>query len=100
VRQRDEEFDARGGIEAGKLSSLLAGTIDEAAAVIAAVAPERLLEKVTIQGYEVTVLECIYHVVEHFSGHTGQIIFATKALTSEDLGFYGHLRSMHSEKTP
>jgi hypothetical protein len=41
-------------------------------------------------------------VVEHFSLHTGQIIFATKLLTASDLGFYAHLRSSgaHGEKTP
>jgi hypothetical protein len=39
------------------------------------------------------VLEAIYHVVEHFSMHTGQIIFATKLLTTDDLGFYRHLDS-------
>jgi hypothetical protein len=41
-------------------------------------------------------------VVEHFSLHTGQIIFATKMLTGSDLGFYSHLRSSaaHGEKTP
>jgi len=41
-------------------------------------------------------------VVEHFSLHTGQIIFATKLLTGLDLGFYRHLRSAqaHGEKTP
>jgi hypothetical protein len=41
-------------------------------------------------------------VVEHFSMHTGQIIFATKMMTSEDLGFYRHLRSAgaHGLKTP
>jgi hypothetical protein len=41
-------------------------------------------------------------VVEHFSGHTGQIIFATKFLTGEDMGFYRHLRVVqpHTEKTP
>ena len=37
------------------------------------------------------MLEAIYHVVEHFSMHTGQIIFATKLLTGTDLGFYAHL---------
>jgi hypothetical protein len=30
-------------------------------------------------------------VVEHFAQHTGQILFATKALTGQDLGFYRHL---------
>jgi len=50
----------------------------------------------------VTVLEAVYHVVEHFAGHTGQIIYATKLMTSEDLGFYKHLAAgaAHHEKTP
>ena len=37
------------------------------------------------------MMEAIYHVVEHFSQHTGQIIFATKLLTGQDLGYYRHL---------
>jgi hypothetical protein len=37
------------------------------------------------------VLEAVYHVVEHFSMHTGQILFATKMFTGADLGFYRHL---------
>jgi hypothetical protein len=39
-------------------------------------------------------------VVEHFSMHTGQIIFATKLLTGEDLGFYGYLKSAKSSGKP
>ena len=31
----------------------------------------------------ITVLWCIYHVVEHFSMHTGQILSMTKALVSD-----------------
>jgi hypothetical protein len=38
-----------------------------------------------IQGYDVTVLEAIYHVTEHFSMHTGQIIWIAKARTGTDL---------------
>jgi len=37
------------------------------------------------------VLKAIFHVVEHFSGHTAQIIFITKMVTGQDLGFYSHL---------
>jgi len=49
--------------------------------------------RVTIQKYNVTVLEAIYHVVAH--------IFATKMLTGEDLGFYKHLKAAtHTEKAP
>ena len=102
TRQRDGEFSARGGSSIPELQERLRGTVGEAAAVIAAVAPERLAERVTIQKYDVSVLEAIYHVVEHFSLHTGQIVFATKMMTGSDMGFYAHLRSSaaHGEKTP
>jgi uncharacterized damage-inducible protein DinB len=92
IRERDGEFAARGGSSVAELRECLRGTVTEAAAVIAAVTPEHLAERVTIQKYEVSVLEAIYHVVEHFSLHTGQIIFATKLLTGSDMGFYPHLR--------
>jgi uncharacterized damage-inducible protein DinB len=91
ARDRDEEFAARGGASIAELGERLRQTVDEATAVIAAVAPERLAEPLEIQGSKVTVLEAIYHVVDHFSMHTGQILFATKIITGEDLGFYRHL---------
>jgi uncharacterized damage-inducible protein DinB len=102
TRERDGEFSARGGGSVSELKERLRGIVTEAAAVIGAVTPERLAERVVIQKYELSVLEAIYHVVEHFSLHTGQIIFATKLLTASDLGFYTHLRSSaaHGEKTP
>ena len=102
TRERDGEFSARGGGSVSELKERLRGIVTEAAAVIGAVTPERLAERVVIQKYELSVLEAIYHVVEHFSLHTGQIIFATKLLTGSDLGFYTHLRSSaaHGEKTP
>ena len=49
------------------------------------------MERLRVQGFEVTVLAAIYHVVEHFAGHTFQIIYATKLFTAQDLGFYAHL---------
>jgi len=102
LRQRDQEFAARGGVAVSELIERLRGTVDEAAAVLERVTAERLMEPLSIQGYQVTGMAAIYHVVEHFSGHTGQIIFATKMLTGEDLGFYRHLSraAAHSEKTP
>jgi uncharacterized damage-inducible protein DinB len=102
TRRRDMEFAARGGTSVSELKGLLRGVTDEAAAVLRQVPPERLTERVTIQKYDVTVMEAVYHVVEHFSMHTGQIIFATKMLTGADLGFYGHLRASaaHGRKTP
>jgi uncharacterized damage-inducible protein DinB len=102
IRQRNEEFDARGGVPIPELLEKLRTTISDAASVLQRVTPERMLERVVIQNYDVTVLEAIYHVVEHFSGHTGQIIFATKMLTGSDLGYYAHLRTKaaHGHKMP
>jgi uncharacterized damage-inducible protein DinB len=102
TRQRDGEFSARGGSSIPELQERLREIVAEAAAVIATVTPERLAERVVIQNYDVSVLEAIYHVVEHFSLHMGQIVFATKLLTGSDMGFYSHLRSSaaHGEKTP
>jgi len=101
-RDREREFRTRGGVPAGELMDRLQATVEEAAEVIRAVTAARMAERLVIQGYGVSVMEAIYHVVEHFSMHTGQIIFATKLLTGADLGFYAHLRSTaaHGEKTP
>jgi uncharacterized damage-inducible protein DinB len=102
VRDRDAEFNAQGGVAAAGLLARLRSVVDEAAAVIDGVTEARLAARITVQNYDVSVLEAIYHVVEHFSMHTGQIIFLTKSITGEDLGFYRHLRTKaaHGEKTP
>jgi uncharacterized damage-inducible protein DinB len=102
IRDRDSEFSAQGGVSASDLAQRLRATVEEAIAVLNAVPEERMMERIEVQKYEVTVLEAIYHVVEHFSMHTGQIIFATKMLTGSDLGFYRHLRTSaaHGPTTP
>lgn len=101
IRQRNAEFDARGGESVSALVARLRDVTDEAGRIIESVPASRLSELIHVQGYDMPVLEAIYHVVEHFSGHTGQIIFVTKMVTTEDLGFYRHLRATgHAEKTP
>ena len=102
TRQRDQEFAARGAVAVSDLVERLRTTTAQAVAVLDQVTAERLADRVVVQDYEMSVLAAIYHVVEHFSGHTGQIIFATKMLTGSDLSFYHHLRTTaaHGEKTP
>ncbi len=100
VRVRDLEFSARGGKTAADLRALLAATVQEAAELIERLQPESLLRETHIQRYDVTVLGAIYHVVEHFAQHTGQIIFATKAFTGEDMGFYAHLSQGRTQPPP
>jgi len=91
-RDRDAEFDARGGQSSAELADLIRVRVEEATQIIRSLPPARLTEEVAPQGYKVTVLEAISHVFEHFSMHTGQIILLTKLQTGEDLAYYRHLR--------
>ncbi|MEO8661907.1 MAG: DinB family protein [Bryobacteraceae bacterium] len=91
TRMRDREFAARDGMGRTDLLERLRGTLELAVPVIEGLSTERLQQSIHVQNYDVTVLEAIYHVVEHFAMHTGQIVFATKLMTQEDLGFYRHL---------
>ena len=91
TRDRPGEFSARSGATASQLFAKLHSTVDEAVDLIRSLPHPRLGEDVSVQGYEQTVLSAIFHVVEHFSGHTHQIILLTKRVTGKDLGFYGYL---------
>ena len=92
-RDRDGEFSARGGTNTAQLKATLRSTVEEAIGVIQNLDTERLTRIYKIQNYSVSGLEAIYHVVEHFSQHAGQIMFITKMATGKDLEFYAHLRS-------
>ncbi|MFN2596824.1 MAG: DinB family protein [Pyrinomonadaceae bacterium] len=96
-RARQSEFDAGtrrqpGDAEQPTAQELLArlrATLAEVDAVLARLGPATLLERRTIQGLsDVVVLDAVFHVVEHFSMHTGQIIQLTKMRAASDLGFY------------
>jgi len=84
-RHRQQEFDERSHIPAGELLRRLRAVVAEADEVIAGLDADALLTGLQIQGYRVTALEAVYHVVEHFSMHTGQIILLSKARTGADL---------------
>ena len=91
-RDRDAEFAQRGAIPVEELLSLLRLAIDDADQVLDRMTGVDLLEKRRIQVFDVTLLQAIYHCVEHFSGHTGQIIWITKNAIGEPLGFYDYLK--------
>ncbi len=87
-RDREAEFAARNLISRGDLMAGLQQTIVEADAALAKFDAGRLLDRRVIQGLDVTVLDAVFHVVEHFSMHTGQIIMMAKMFAEVDLGFY------------
>ncbi len=88
IRVREAEFSARGNSDKESLLNLLHKTVNHNLAVIESVTPERLIERVTPQDRTVSIIEAIYQVVGHFQQHTGQLMFATKLMTSEDLKIY------------
>ena len=91
IRDRYSEFEARRGSSKKELQSRLDETLALALNGLRSLQPGRLSERITVQNTETTVLQAIYAVIEHFSGHTGQILFATKVFTGQDLGYFKHL---------
>ena len=88
ARERDAEFAERREIPRARLLENLKQTLKEVDAVLAEFDHDKLLDHYPIQGTTVTALEAIFHVTEHFSMHTGQIILLTKLIMRKDLGFY------------
>lgn len=88
IRDRPSEFSASGGLSVAQLSSHLRQTVEHAINIIDATPPERLIVEINPQNTPVSVLSAIYRVVGHFQQHTGQIIFATKIYSGQDLGLY------------
>ena len=87
-RDRDAEFAQREIITKDELIKGLRRTLNEADQTLATFDSNRLLERFTIQKSDVSALAAIFHVVEHFSMHTGQIILLTKMFAAIDLEFY------------
>jgi uncharacterized damage-inducible protein DinB len=77
-RDRQQEFDQREHIPRAELMSRLRRTLTDADGVLARLGADVLLERRQARGEEVTVLLAVYHAVEHFAMHTGQIIMLAK----------------------
>jgi uncharacterized damage-inducible protein DinB len=92
-RDRDAEFAARGPVPKEELMASIRTAVGEADRVLESLAAEKLLEQHAIQTYTSSGLQAIYHVVEHFSYHLGQILYIYKLRTGADPGFYRHLSS-------
>ncbi len=90
-RVRQKEFDQREPLGKTELLARLRASVDEADHVLASMDTAELLKPRFIQFTERTPLQAIFHVVEHFGYHTGQIVYITKLRTGKDLSFYKHL---------
>ena len=88
VRDRPAEFATTGGRSRADVLADLRAAVDEACAVIAGLDEAALLATHPIQGGTPTGLHAVYHAVEHFAMHAGQIVWIAKARGDGDLAFY------------
>lgn len=91
IRERDKEFSTRSGLSKEQLLKKLSDTVQEAIAVIKNTDEVNLLKLYSVQGFTQSGVGIIVHVTEHYSHHAGQIIFWTKQLTGNHLGFYSNV---------
>jgi uncharacterized damage-inducible protein DinB len=82
-RIRQQEFDRREPLSPDRLLADLRAAIADVDRRLAELSAETLVEKRIARDEELTVLWCVYHIVEHFSMHTGQILSMAKALVGE-----------------
>lgn len=78
-RNRQQEFDERRAIPKHELLARLTTVLAEADAVLANLQEGELSEARQIQGSDTTAMKVIFHIVEHFSTHTGQILWIAKS---------------------
>ena len=90
-RDRDSEFAADGSDAptADAMMAQLTGTVTAAVEVLERLNPAQWLEIRRFQGkWDQTCLAGALHVMEHFSGHAGQIYAYTKQVRGIDLKFW------------
>jgi uncharacterized damage-inducible protein DinB len=99
-RDRAAEFAQRDRIDRSALAALLDRALADVdaelaaldAAVVAAGADAPLQRACVPQGFAQTVLDAVFHVVEHFSYHTGQIIVLAKWHQGARIRLYDDVR--------
>jgi len=95
ARDRPNEFAREDRLPSAQVVAALDETVRSACACIRALDPQALARRYSIQNYDVTGLVALFHVAEHFSFHTGQIVHITKLLRDVDLSLFdeqGHRR--------
>ena len=88
TRFRAGEFSQRDGADGSTLLENLETVLKEADSVLANLTEQDLERSLVIQERDTTVMAAVYHVVEHFAMHTGQIIMLTKMYAPGKIHFY------------
>ncbi|MCB0457318.1 MAG: DinB family protein [Flavobacteriaceae bacterium] len=91
LRNRGEEFSLDGGFSKEVLEQQLKTTVNRVKETILRASDAELLRERNVQGFSLSGIGIVLHVVEHYSYHTGQIAFWVKLLKNKSLGFYDGL---------
>ena len=78
-RDRPAEFAEKGPIPRSELLGVLDETLAESDRVLGGLQPERLMESNDRAGRTYTLAELLIRVANHWSLHTGQIVYDVKA---------------------
>ena len=87
-RERDSEFELGKDLDFKHLDQMIEGLASDMTKSLTKLDAKTLDEKVIIQGFHVSKREALFHATEHFSMHTGQIIYITKMIKDQSLDFY------------
>ncbi len=88
VRERPLEFTETAPIPKRDLLQQLEQILKEADHILSEFEGDRLLMPRTVQGFEETYFTVIFHVVEHFAQHLGQVTYITKMRKNVDLRYF------------
>jgi uncharacterized damage-inducible protein DinB len=70
------------------LRNLIDETVARVERVLADLPESTLLDRIPVQAFRVTRLHAVYHSVEHFGYHLGQVAYVAKLRTGKDLGVF------------
>lgn len=100
TRDRPAEFAERGPLPTDAVVQKLRQTVEQADVILDSLDEPTLTRTYEIQGYSIIGAVAVFHVVEHFAIHTGQIVHMTKCLRDLDLSIYdeqGHKRPGYAD---
>jgi uncharacterized damage-inducible protein DinB len=86
-RDRSAEFAATDGLTGAELLRRLETVVTESLGVIQKLDAASLGHARQIQGFDVTVMQVLFHTVPHFVGHTHQILMLTRLALGEQYQF-------------
>ncbi len=88
TRERSKEFNERSMIRKDDLMGPLKATIHEVDQYLDTIDIGNLTQVRPVQCFDESGVGILIHVVEHFSYHVGQVVYITKMLEDQGMGFY------------